>query len=351
MNQVAEEYYEGAFELLSKIGLHCDYKLIPLQGGRNNKVFHLYADGKSFLLKSYFFSPQDSRDRLYHEFSFTNFAWTCGIYTVPKPFASLPERRFALYEYIDGMLANQRVTSKEDIHQASDFILSLNRHRTNKLALELPAASEACFSIEEHVANTTKRVNRLSQIELTDEFDQSAKELIESILKPLWCEVNKFIDVVKKKNPLIGRTLNVAEQWISPSDFGFHNAVEEKEGRLRFIDFEYAGWDDPAKLLCDFSNQPDRLLDSRLSGEFINTVIAQDVNPEFLHSRYLLLEPLYQIKWACIILNDFLPFGNQRREFTNLENVKTQKKVQLDKLNVMLDRVRTTMQSNRHYLQ
>ena len=109
MNQVAEEYYEGAFELLSKIGLHCDYKLIPLQGGRNNKVFHLYADGKSFLLKSYFFSPQDSRDRLYHEFSFTNFAWTCGIYTVPKPFASLPERRFALYEYIDGMLANQRV--------------------------------------------------------------------------------------------------------------------------------------------------------------------------------------------------------------------------------------------------
>ena len=351
MNQVAEEYCDGVFELLSEIGVHCNFKLTPLQGGRNNKVFRLDADGKSFLLKSYFFSPQDSRDRLYHEFSFTNFAWTCGIYTVPKPFASLPERRIALYEFIDGLPANQRVTNKEDIRQASDFILSLHRHRANNLALELPAASEACFSIEEHVINTTKRISRLSQIELADDFDQSAKERIERILKPLWCEVSIFIDMKKKKYPLIGRTLSFEERWISPSDFGFHNAVEEKEGRLRFIDFEYAGWDDPAKLLCDFSNQPDRLLDPAVSHELINSVIAQDVDPEFLRFRYLLLEPLYQIKWACIILNDFLPFGSQRRKFTNLENFKTQKKVQLEKLNVMLDRVNITMQSNRHYLQ
>jgi hypothetical protein len=351
MNQVVEQYCEGAFELLSKIGLHCDFKLMPLQGGRNNKVFRLDADGKSFLLKSYFFSSQDSRDRLYHEFSFTNFAWTCGICTVPKPFASLPKRRIALYEFIDGLPANQRVTNIEDVRQASDFILSLNRHRANNLALELPVASEACFSIEEHIINTTKRVNCLSQIEVADDFDQSAKELIESMLRPLWCEVNKFIDVVKKKNPLIGRTLSIAERWISPSDFGFHNAVEEKGRRLRFIDFEYAGWDDPAKLLCDFANQPDRLLDPALSRELIDSVIAQDVDPKFLHSRYLLLEPLYQIKWACIILNDFLPFGSQRRKFSNSENVKAQKRGQLDKLNVMLDRVKSTMQSNRHYLQ
>jgi len=350
MNQVADEYYEGALELLSKTGINCNFKLIPLQGGRNNRVFRLDAEGKSFLLKAYFFSSQDSRDRLYHEFSFTNFAWTCSICTVPRPFAVWPERRLALYEFIDGILANQRVTTKEDICQASDFILSLNRHRSNNLALELPAASEACFSMEEHVINTIKRIDRISQIEVTDDYDQSAKERVECILKPLWYEVRNLIDVRKKKNPLINRTLNVEERWISPSDFGFHNAVEEKDGRLRFIDFEYAGWDDPAKLLCDFSNQPDRLLDPALSREFIDRVTAQDVNPEFLHFRYLLLEPLYQIKWACIILNDFLPFGNQRRKFTNSEKVKAQKRVQLDKLNVMLDRVKNTIRSNIYYL-
>ena len=34
---------------------------------------------------------------------------------------------------------------------------------------------------------------------------------------------------------------------LSPSDFGFHNALLEATGKLRFVDFEYAGWDDPAK--------------------------------------------------------------------------------------------------------
>jgi hypothetical protein len=350
MNQVAEEYYKGAFELLSEIGLHYHFKLIPLQGGRNNKVFRLDADGKSFLLKSYFFSSQDSRDRLYHEFSFTNFAWTCGICTVPKPFASLPERRIALYEFIDGLPANQRVTTIEDIRQASDFILSLNRHRANNLALELPAASEACFSIEEHVINTTKRINRLSQIEVADDFDQSAKERIKRILKPLWYEVSKFIDMAKKKNPLIGRTLSVEERWISPSDFGFHNAIEEGDGQLRFIDFEYAGWDDPAKLLCDFANQPDRILENSLSLNFTRDIIATDVNPEFLQYRYALLEPLYQIKWACIILNDFLPMGGVRRKFTRSANINENKRAQLEKLDAMLHRVNDTIKSNVQYL-
>ena len=50
--------------------------------------------------------------------------------------------------------------------------------------------------------------------------------------------------------------LDPAERCLSPSDFGFHNAILANDGRLRFIDFEYAGWDDPSKLICDFFCQP-----------------------------------------------------------------------------------------------
>ena len=42
-------------------------------------------------------------------------------------------------------------------------------------------------------------------------------------------------------------------QWcISPSDFGFHNVLRRPGGHLVFLDFEHAGWDDPAKLFGDF---------------------------------------------------------------------------------------------------
>ena len=34
---------------------------------------------------------------------------------------------------------------------------------------------------------------------------------------------------------------------LSPSDFGFHNALRTPAGTMVFLDFEYFGWDDPAK--------------------------------------------------------------------------------------------------------
>ena len=43
---------------------------------------------------------------------------------------------------------------------------------------------------------------------------------------------------------------------LSPSDFGFHNALLEADGRLTFVDFEYFGWDDPVKIVADVMLHP-----------------------------------------------------------------------------------------------
>ena len=188
------------------------------------------------------------------------------------------------------------------------------------------------------------------QIDVTDDYNEIAKQQIAQRLLPLWDEVLNNIDAQRNKNSLIDQTLSFEQKWISPSDFGFHNAIEENDGKLRFIDFEYAGWDDPAKLLCDFSNQPDRILDTSLSLNFIREIIDADVNSSSLRYRYALLEPLYQIKWACIILNDFLPTGQERRNFTRSDNLNKNKLNQLEKLDIMLHRVNSTIKSNAHYL-
>ena len=69
---------------------------------------------------------------------------------------------------------------------------------------------------------------------------------------------------------------------IFSSDFGFHNALIDESGTVYLLDFEYAGWDDPAKLVCDFSNQPDMLLPEELSFRFQSAVIDYDETPEYL---------------------------------------------------------------------
>ena len=62
--------------------------------------------------------------------------------------------------------------------------------------------------------------------------------------------------------------LGPADRVLSPSDFGFHNALLDRQGNVRFFDFEYAGWDDPAKLVCDFFCQVEVPVPRRLFPSF-----------------------------------------------------------------------------------
>ena len=50
--------------------------------------------------------------------------------------------------------------------------------------------------------------------------------------------------------------------FLSPSDFGFHNALRGNNGKIIFLDFEYFGWDDPVKLCCDTILHPGMRLSS-----------------------------------------------------------------------------------------
>jgi hypothetical protein len=47
------------------------------------------------------------------------------------------------------------------------------------------------------------------------------------------------------------------------------------------------------------------------------TRISQELRTRDLAQRVDLLLPVYQTKWCCIMLNDFLPSGNKRRAFSN----------------------------------
>ncbi|HRD75978.1 MAG TPA: aminoglycoside phosphotransferase family protein, partial [Hyphomicrobiaceae bacterium] len=82
-------------------------------------------------------------------------------------------------------------------------------------------------------------------------------ELVKKRLVPAWQRVRARIEQGAVRASLdLARPLDHHEQCLSPSDFGFHNALSDA-GRVTFIDFEYAGRDDPAKLASDFCCQPE----------------------------------------------------------------------------------------------
>lgn len=90
---------------------------------------------------------------------------------------------------------------------------------------------------------------------------------------------------------------------LSPSDFGFHNALKKPDGTFVFIDFEYFGWDDPAKLLADFLHHPAMNLTFKQKINFLNGFIGSELFEEEIFRRLKLIYPVVGLKWCLLILN------------------------------------------------
>ena len=88
-------------------------------------------------------------------------------------------------------------------------------------------------------------------------------------------------------------------------------------GEICFIDFEYAGWDDPAKAVGDFFCQPAVPVPFDYFEQYLQEAVSYSPNGALLAERVRGLLPVFQIKWCCIILNEFLPDAAQRRRFAN----------------------------------
>ena len=290
-----------AAELLKSIGKIAPLRIAPLAGGRNNRVWRVDCGSESFLLKNYFWSESDPRDRLGQEWAFLDFLQSIGSRKAPTPLAKDPSTRFALLEFISGSPPQE--IGESDILDAAEFFAEMNAQRA--FAKNLPPVSEACFSIQAHLETTAFRIDRLQQIQSTSEEREQAVLFIRGTLLPLWHELRKRIEDIP--DSARREILPPSERCLSPSDFGFHNALRQSDATLRYVDFEYAGWDDPAKTLIDFTNQPDRLLPENLAASFLEKTILLFPNPAALHNRLALLTPLYQIKWSCICLNAFFP--------------------------------------------
>lgn len=296
---------------LRRAGWGDEIHLEPLGVTGNNHVLFAKTTDRTFLVKQYFQHPDDPRNRFETERAFYTFLWEANIRSVPEPLAWYPEERLALLEYVSG--EKPIAATLELVQEALGFLIEMNRRRGASSANLLPLASEACFSVAEHLATVDRRIERLRKIAPESSRHEAAMAFVGERLVPAWVALREKIErAVSGKD----RTLARSERCISPSDFGFHNTIRSGDGHLRFFDFEYAGWDDPAKTVCDFFCQPA----VPVPNEWLPMVLGQihgAFGGEDLPERVALLLPLFQTKWCCIMLNDFLPAGNQRRAFSN----------------------------------
>jgi hypothetical protein len=299
--------------LLARIG-HSDagFDCALLASGGNNRVLLVSAGSDRFIAKCYF-REQGARDRMRTEFQFLQHARNNGLDCVPAPLTFDSASDVALYEFIDGRRLQAGELGVESVSQAAKFFAALNTDESRAAGRHLPNASDASFSIAETVESVDRRIERLSSIPCKTAADREGAAFIGQIAAT-WARMrNQILRTAAHPEEVI------PDQWrcLSPSDFGFHNALVRPSGEVCFLDFEYAGWDDPAKMAGDFFAHPGLPVPHEHFEGFLAKALTPFRDCRVLADRARGLRALAGMRWCCIVLNEFLPGIAQRRQFAD----------------------------------
>jgi hypothetical protein len=300
----------------SRYGVSIPFDMERIRAGRNSEVWRLFnADGQ-WILKNYYQHSGDERDRLGTEFGFLRFLSNAGVRGVAQPLGIDRSSHRALYSFLPGKRPGG-ITSSH-ITQAANFIAEINKLRTEPEAMALPKAADSCFSWQDHLELTKTRIGRLMTMRPESDLEVEAHALVKEQFLPLWLRLrNKMLHEIETSQ--LAEPLPFEARILSPSDFGFHNTLED-EGNLVFVDFEYAGWDDPAKLICDFIGQPELPASESQGWQFRKEILRNLPHPGTIEHRVEHLLPVHRLKWCCILLNEFRVEGRKRRFHAGVES-------------------------------
>ncbi len=273
--------------------LHAPLREFQMIGaGANSSVYKAITDKQTVAVKLFPPHFDNRRNRLDAEWCALSFLQSEGISSAPRPHHRDDARQILVMEWIDGVRISRH--SDSDLAQALTFVASVFKSSENASQESFGTDVEACLSESRILVQIQNRLNMfITDAELEVFLEQSFLPRLEH-----WCLSNNDLDGQATDLPLKHRRLVAA-------DFGFHNALRQADGRLRFFDFEYFGWDDPVKLVADFLLHPAMSL-TRHDKLKVVEAIATELSPTsaFLDRLERLL-PLYVLRWTLILLNTY----------------------------------------------
>ena len=202
--------------------------------------------------------------------------------------------------FIDGKKIKK--VKKKHLILCLNFLKKIN-FKTSHVNFKFQNASDACLSINDHINTCKIRISKLIRKYKNTRSIKNKKILffLENKIIPEFKKINNEINSKFSKTQ-IKKKLDKANMILSPSDFGFHNIIIKKNN-LFFIDFEYAGWDDPIKLICDFFLNPDYSI-SKADKKYFLDNFSSIFKRKFLNADNLrVILKFHFLKWVCVILN------------------------------------------------
>ncbi len=264
----------------------------PAGSGANSRIFRVDTHGNRFALKCYPERAGDLRMRSDVEWKTLIFLEAHGIAATPRAIARDGGGRYLLMEWIDGEPVVQH--NKQDVIAAGNFVADIFALSIKPQAQEFSSASEACLSVAEILRQIEERLASLvPQPDIQRFLNETVVPLLDREREVLASELASGMGIAASQKRLI------------PADFGFHNALRAADGKLRYVDFDYFGWDDPVRLTADFMLHPAMALTEQETRLFVERIAVALPNDLDFFARLRRTLALYAVRWILILLNPF----------------------------------------------
>lgn len=245
-------------------------------GNINHKLEKLIFNNVECLKKT-FDNSEEQQAKLKREICFYQYCEKKGLINVPKLFHF--DENSILIQFIKGIQLEQ--IDLNNIHYFTDFINRLNFHNNEKKIDYAFCGGESVLTKNGLLQNIKIRALNLPQSK--SYHPKNFDSIINSHL-----------------NLFSSEKINVGKIIVSPSDFGLHNFILNKQSPY-FFDFEYSGTDSILKCILDFILHPANKIEFEHLDSYINKFINSLAVDDFKISKYTI--NIFCIWWIMRLLD------------------------------------------------
>jgi Ser/Thr protein kinase RdoA (MazF antagonist) len=284
--------------------------------GTNNRLFRLdLADGPPLLAKAY---ARDRWNRLGTEFPALALLAERGVAGVPRAYLRSDALLYGVYSFEPGERKAPADLDANDGRAAAALaavVHSFGPYDAGDMGSGLGLANPACFSVADQIEVIERRLR---------EFEAFAAD------PDCYAEVRAFARETDLRAAVarlvaratagltpdeVGRALPRAAWRLNTNDFGPHNFLFG-DGGLTVVDFEGAGWDDPARMVMGFVSHAgsDGLRPPAIEA-FLGAYAAARGLPAAEVARFERVGLLADVEWATVYASAMTPAAIAPKRF------------------------------------
>lgn len=250
-------------------------------GGKNNNCFTL--KNRTIFVKEF-------NKNFKYELKFHEFLNRKKIKNIPKILSISTKRRVIKYVFYKNL--KRKIINKSKIIKIFKFIRKINT--LNYKNEKFKYAKDYCNNYSDYQLEIKRRIT-----EHKKNYHYKNNLIYAKIINLIEKKFNELKKINYFKNDFI---LKKKDLILSPCDFHLENMIFNK--KIIFLDFEYSGLDDPAKLFAVFFLQPNHNISKNIFNSSINKILFFKKNI-LIKERILYLIPIIYLRWSLILMNNF----------------------------------------------